>query len=154
VPDQESRPVGKQQVAASPPSTQQSADALLAVIRELQLRVASTPDGEARDRNVAFAGAGFSVVDSVLRLRPAFAVDAPVPASGSRAGGDKVVFSGLNLLPGATVSFGNRTAEVTVKSSTEIEAITPAVSSTGAVDVTVRSFGGERVLPGAFTYTN
>jgi hypothetical protein len=153
VPDQNTRAGGKQQDPASPPPTQQSADALLAVIRELQRRVASTPEEEARDRSVAFAGAGFSVVDNALRLRPAFLVGAPDPASGPRAGKTTVTFSGLNLLPGATVSFGGTAAEVTVKSSTEIEAITPAASSTGPVDVTVRSLGGERVLLDAFTYT-
>ena len=73
------------------------------------------------------------------------------PTSGPTAGGTPVTITGTGFLPGSTVEFGGVPATgVTVVSSTEITATSPA-NPAGAVDVVVSSpFGDSGPLP--FTY--
>jgi hypothetical protein len=75
------------------------------------------------------------------------------PASGPVAGGTSVTLTGTNFLTGASVAFGAAAAtSVTVVSSTQITAVTPA-GSAGAVNVTVTNTNGQSgSFPSGFTY--
>jgi hypothetical protein len=67
------------------------------------------------------------------------------PVRGTAAGGTSVTIAGTNFLSGATVTFGGvAAAQVTVSSSTQIVAVTPADgnSSGGPVPVVVTNPGG------------
>jgi hypothetical protein len=76
------------------------------------------------------------------------------PSNGGTAGGTAVTINGTNFLPGALVLFGSASATgVTVKSPTQIRAITPA-NSAGTVNVTIEDPGNVNgVLSSGFTYT-
>ncbi len=76
------------------------------------------------------------------------------PANGSTAGGTTVTITGTNLTGGMIVDFGSTPAtNVTVVSSTEITAVSPA--GTGMVNVTVTGPGGVSAVSSAsqFTYS-
>ena len=75
------------------------------------------------------------------------------PNNGPVAGGTAVTITGTNFASGATVKFGSAAAtNVTVASSTQITATTPA-GSAGAVTVTVANSGGQSgSLANGFTY--
>ncbi|MFT3711239.1 MAG: IPT/TIG domain-containing protein [Archangium sp.] len=65
------------------------------------------------------------------------------PSSGTTAGGTVVTITGTGFLPNATVSFGTAASPtVTVVSSTEITAVTPA-TPVSVVGVTVRNADGQ-----------
>jgi hypothetical protein len=139
-------------------ATQQAVELLLSILEQVQKAASAPPftttqDEEAK-RNASFAAAAFSIVDRALAFLPAgVTFDAISPSSGPAGGGTQVKISGSNFIPGATLSFGDLAAtNVTVVSTTEIEAKTPASNATGAVDVTVTSFGGETRRTGAYTY--
>ncbi|MGH9858641.1 MAG: beta strand repeat-containing protein, partial [Candidatus Acidiferrales bacterium] len=76
------------------------------------------------------------------------------PTSGPAAGATTVTITGANFRPGATVRFGAiASASVTVNSSGQIQAVTPA-SAPGTVSVTVVNTDGQSAtLSSAFTYT-
>jgi hypothetical protein len=86
---------------------------------------------------------------------PAPTIISILPTSGPEAGGTLVTITGTNFLPGAAVSFGGVDATgVTVVSSTQIGAVTPAQQSAGPVAVVVTNPDGHpATLPGGFTYT-
>lgn len=75
------------------------------------------------------------------------------PNSGSVNGGDRVVVAGAGFQSDATVMFGGVAArDITVASSTEIDATTPAHAA-GVVDVMVTAPGApSATLNGVFTY--
>lgn len=77
------------------------------------------------------------------------------PTSGPTTGGTTVSITGLHFATGALVFFGAVAATgVAVNGSTQIQAVTPAVSSAAAVDVVVQNPDGESgKLVGGFTYT-
>jgi IPT/TIG domain len=138
-------------------ATKQAVELLLSILGQVQEAVAvqpftTTQDEEAK-RNASFAGAAFSIVDRALAFLPGVTLDTVSPSSGSKSGGTPGTISGSNFVPGATLRFGDQAAtDVTVVSTTEIQARTPAATATGAVDVTVTSFGGETRRGGAYTY--
>jgi hypothetical protein len=98
---------------------------------------------------------GQSASASYTYQQPAPSIAAISPASGSTGGGTVVVISGANFLPSPTVTFGGVAGTVTLSSSTAITVVTPANSSTGAVNVTVTNSdsqsGGKT---GGFTYVS
>ena len=79
-------------------------------------------------------------------------VTSVLPNAGPPAGGTAVTISGANFAPGAGVNFGGSAASnVTVVSSTQITATTPA-NAAGAVSVTVTLNGQNGTLGNGFTY--
>ncbi len=85
---------------------------------------------------------------------PAPTVSSVTPNSGATTGGTPVTIIGANFAAGATVTFGGAAAtSITVTSSTQINAVTPA-HAVGAVDVTVTNSDGQSgTLAGGFTYS-
>ena len=140
------------------PATEQAVELLLSILGQVQkaafVQPFTTAQEEEAKRNASFAAAAFSIIDRALAFLPSgITLDAISPSTGPVAGGTEVTISGKNFIPGATVSFGELAAKnVTVVSTTDIKANTPAVTATGAVDVTVTSFGGETRRPAAYTY--
>jgi hypothetical protein len=79
-------------------------------------------------------------------------VESVVPNSGPSAGGTAVTLTGINYLPGSTVTFdGVPATEVVVVNDTQITCVTPA-HPLGAVDVTVTTTNGSGSLTDGFTY--
>ena len=78
---------------------------------------------------------------------------AVAPATGDVAGGTVVTLTGSGFGASSTVAFGGTaSAEVTLVSGTELQAVSPA-HGPGAVDVVVSTDGAGATLSGAFTYT-
>lgn len=85
----------------------------------------------------------------------AISVTSVSPAVAGMAGGTAVAIYGSGFVQGATVAFGNKPAtEVTVLSSTKLQAVVPASDGTvGTVPVTVRNADGSfAVASGLFGY--
>ena len=78
-----------------------------------------------------------------------------VPSSGPAAGGTTVTIAGTGFQDGATVGFGGSpSTSVAVRSSTELQAVTPAHAA-GTVDITVRNPDLQAAtLAGGFTYSS
>ena len=75
------------------------------------------------------------------------------PSTGPSAGGTAISIYGTGFQSGASVTISGISVSATVVSSTQITAVTPAVSGTGSVTVTVTNPGAATVsLPSAFTY--
>ncbi len=103
--------------------------------------------------------AQWSVVAQILSAtNPNAAPPGPVPAvtsiaptSGTTAGGTSVVITGTDFTGATAVAFGGvAAASFTVNSSTQITAVTPALTA-GAKDVSVTTAYGTGTLAGAFT---
>ena len=75
------------------------------------------------------------------------------PTSGPVGGGTPVTIFGTNFASGAVVDFGNTQGNVTAISLTSISVTSPAASSGGAVNVTVKTSGGTSTGSVQFTYT-
>ena len=106
--------------------------------------VVTNPDGQSATASGAYT-----------YQQPAPSMSAINPASGSTNGGTVVVINGANFLSAPTVTFGSAAATVTSASSTAITVATPALSSTGAVNVTVMNSDGQSsTLSGGFTYVS
>ncbi|HYL94985.1 MAG TPA: IPT/TIG domain-containing protein, partial [Terriglobales bacterium] len=88
-------------------------------------------------------------------VSPTPTVSSISPNSGSTNGGTSVAITGTNFAAGATVTFGGTAAtNVTIASSTQITAITPAHAA-GAVNVVVTNTGGPSgTLANGFTYSS
>lgn len=84
--------------------------------------------------------------------RPGLWLDQLNPAQGPVDGGTTVTLTGRGLQGVTRVSFGGLPAQFTIKSNTEIEAISP-VHSAGAVNVSLERDGLEAKLIDGFTYT-
>lgn len=79
-------------------------------------------------------------------------VETVVSDNGPSAGGTSVTITGINYLPGSTVTFdGIPATDVIVVDPTEITCVTPA-HPLGAVDVTVTTTNGSGTLTDGFTY--
>ena len=78
------------------------------------------------------------------------------PIAAARTGGIVVTLTGTGFQTGASVYFGTRSAtQVTVVSSTTVEATLPSASQTGSVNVQiVNPDGSSATLPGGFTYVS
>lgn len=73
------------------------------------------------------------------------------PTSGTTAGGTSVILTGTDFTGATAVTFGGiAAASFTVNSSTQITAVTPALTA-GAKDVAVTTAYGTSTLSGAFT---
>ena len=64
------------------------------------------------------------------------------PSSGSAAGGTTVTITGTGFAEASAVEFGSTQATYTIKSATEITAVSPAGTAGETVDVKVRAPGG------------
>lgn len=107
---------------------------------------------------VFMAGQGFTGTEGrlyVYGLCPCTgpALKSASPNTGSTAGGTAVTLGGTGFVSGATVTIGgNAATDVTVTSSTQITATTPAHAA-GAVNITVTNPNGESATaPDSFTY--
>lgn len=90
----------------------------------------------------------------LLSVAPAPTVTSVTPSTGDSAGGALVTIAGSGFQSGAVVTFGGEAATgVTIVSSTEITATTPAHTD-GGVAVVVTNFDGQSgAKANAFTYT-
>lgn len=97
-----------------------------------------TPAGSAGAASVVLTSVGQTASTTYTYVNPPPAITSFTPSSGSRAGDDTIVITGSGFLNGATVSIGGANAiSVSVDSSTQITAVTPAgTSPTAAVVVT------------------
>jgi hypothetical protein len=103
----------------------------------------SNPDGQTSSLTNAFTYLALTVTSLSV-------------TSGPSSGGTGVTILGSQFQPGATVRFGGTLASVTYKSSTELQAITPAHTS-GIVDVVVTNPSPDNqtaTRSGGFTYAN
>lgn len=98
-------------------------------------------------------GASVTLNGAVTYVVPPPAVSSVTPASGPGVGGTVVRIAGTGFQVGASVGFGPTSSpNVTVLSSTEIDAVTPS-GSDGPVAVTVQNPDGQNVtVNNAFTY--
>lgn len=101
------------------------------------------------NQTASLAG-GFTYTSST-----AFGVSGASPAKGPTCGGTVVTITGEGFKTGAAVAFGSsRSSAVTVASSTQINAMSPAGSS-GTVPITVTDPDAQSAsLPSGFTYTS
>jgi len=91
----------------------------------------------------AFGGTSATSPKDLFTYEQKPAVTGLAPSEGPLAGGTQVVISGSHFKSPATVSFGGAEAgEVTVESPTRIDAVSPAGTGAGAVDVTVTTGAG------------
>jgi hypothetical protein len=92
-------------------------------------------------------------VSAVLERPPTLTLISP--ASGSIAGGAKVILAGHDLSGAEEVRFGAVKAQFDLTSDDQIEATAPAAPSTGPVDVTITTAAGTtaKVAGDLFTYT-
>ncbi|HET7892664.1 MAG TPA: IPT/TIG domain-containing protein, partial [Candidatus Sulfotelmatobacter sp.] len=104
--------------------------------------VVTNPDGQTATASGAYSYS-----------QPAPSIAAITPASGSTNGGTLVVISGANFLASPTVTFGSVAGTVISVSSSAIYVTTPAISSAGAVNVTVVN-SDTQSASGAFTYVS
>lgn len=83
-------------------------------------------------------------------------VSAVSPSSGPATGGTSVKITGANFATGALVFFGAvAAAGITVSGPTQIQAVTPSISSSGAVNVVVQNSDGQKAkITNGFTYTS
>ena len=94
--------------------------------------------------------AAFTYVDGVP---PTLAQTPLRPTSGSSAGGETVVISGGGLATTTSVTFGGIPAQSIVsRTDTAVTVLTPAVTSSTPVDVTVTTDSGTVTAPSAFTF--
>ncbi|MEO5821029.1 MAG: DUF5719 family protein [Vicinamibacteraceae bacterium] len=130
----------------------------ITLVSSTQLR-ATTPAGAAGAQPVQVTNTS----GASATLNGAFTYTAPVsnptvtsvsPTSGPTAGGTSITINGTNFAAGATVRVGGTLASgVTLVSSTQLRATTPAgTAGAQAVQVTNAS-GASGTLNGAFTYT-
>lgn len=147
------------QTAVQEPPSQQSVDLLIRLLQEFERR--STPPGTTVPpevkRDVGAVGTVFESIEAALVLGASpVAVSGITPPRGSANGGTRVTITGSRFLPGASVRFRDAPArDVTVVSSTEIQATTPAAipqGDTGAVDVVVETLAGSASLASGYTY--
>lgn len=98
--------------------------------------------------------AGTNATGYTYKANAAPTVSAVAPATGPLTGGTSVTITGTNLLPGATVRFGNTYGvDVTVAGSTGI-LVTTAVGVAGVAPIVVTNPDGQSaVLASGFTYT-
>ena len=106
----------------------------------------TNPDGQSATAN------GFTYVI------PAPTASNVAPAAGPSNGGTAVTISGANFQPGATVTFGGKSAQVTLSNSTTLTVSTPAASANEEqglpVDIKITNPDGQSVtLAQAFQYT-
>ena len=84
----------------------------------------------------------------------AVSINSVTPPIGPSGGGTAITIYGTGFVSGATVTISGISVSATVVSSTQITAVTPAVSGTGAVTVTVTNPSASTAsLPSAFTYS-
>jgi hypothetical protein len=107
---------------------------------------------------VFMAGQGFNGTEGRLYVYGLCPCTGPTlksasPNTGSSAGGTTVTIGGTGFESGATVTFGGTAAtNVTVVSSTQITAVTPAYAP-GVVNITVTNPDGQTAtLPASFTF--
>lgn len=137
--------------------SQESIDLLTRLLQEFERRSepgSTVPPDVVRD--VAFVNAAFDSVKSALALaeRP-IVVAGVVPGGGPKTGGTVVTITGSHFLAGARVRFGNDEArDVTHDSLTQIRATSPAVLTSGTVDVFIDSLAGSARLTGGFSYSD
>jgi uncharacterized protein (TIGR03437 family) len=76
------------------------------------------------------------------------------PSAGSLRGGTNVVLTGADFTPETTVSFGALSAAVTFVSANMLRAVTPSVTASGTVDVSLSNPNNNKTtLANAFNYT-
>ena len=81
-------------------------------------------------------------------------INSVTPPIGPSGGGTAITIYGTGFVSGATVTISGISVSATVVSSTQITAVTPAVSGTGVVTVTVTNpTASTASLPSAFTYS-
>ena len=103
-------------------------------------------------------GSGHSLMSGTFTVikasNPAPTASSITPATGSQSGGTVVTITGTGFLTGATVKFGGTSAtNVSVESSTSIQATAPAHAA-GKVDVVMTNTDNQSAtLAQAFTYT-
>jgi hypothetical protein len=97
-----------------------------------------------------------SAADQFSYTAPVPVVTGLSPTSGSRSGGTTVVISGSGFTGTTSVFFGTLAAtQVTVNTDSQVTATSPALETTGTVDVTVTTgYGGTSLPlpPDQFTY--
>jgi uncharacterized protein (TIGR03382 family) len=80
-------------------------------------------------------------------------ISAATPSTGDVAGGTVVTITGTGFNASTTASFGGTaSAQVSLVSATELEAVTPA-HAPGVVDIEISTDGAAATLTGGFTYT-
>lgn len=107
--------------------------------------VVTNPGGKSA---TLFAGFGYGSASP--------SVSATSPNTGPTTGGTTVKITGSNFVAGALVFFGTVAATgINVSSPTQIQAITPSVSTAAAVNVEVQNSDGQSgSLTNGFTYTD
>ena len=75
------------------------------------------------------------------------------PNTGSTAGGDTVVITGVGFTNASDVSFGSTSALFNVDMDTQITATSPTASASGNVDVTVTTPAGTSAIDASDTFT-
>lgn len=123
-----------QMTAVTPPHSTGSVDV-----------VVTNPNGKSATISAGFGYGGAAPTASAIS-----------PNSGPMAGGTAVTITGKNFLAGALVFLGSVAASsVAVTSQTQIQAVTPSVSTAAAVNVVVQNPDGQSsTLANGFTYTD
>ena len=112
---------GQPQHSSAPPanaSTQKAAEMMLSILQQIQRQLSansvvgttSTLTPAQIERDAAFAGAAFEIINHGLALTPATTVTSVYPPEGPRSGGTGVTIRGTNFLPTAKVLFGSNAA--------------------------------------------
>jgi phosphatidylserine/phosphatidylglycerophosphate/cardiolipin synthase-like enzyme len=94
----------------------------------------------------------FTFIAPVVSMAPR--LNLVSPATGSPAGGDAVVITGINLGSGATVMFGGAPATVISSNPVSINVTTPDGNPGPPVDVVVTRNGQSGTLKAAYTYAD
>ena len=110
------------------------------VVSSTQIRAVTPPHSAGTvEIKVANSDLEKATLTSAFDYVPSPTLESVTPNSGLASGGTKVTIIGTNFSPGAKISFGNSDArEVTVVSSTVIQAVTPP-QSPGIVDIKIET---------------
>ena len=141
--------------------TQESVDMLIRLLQEFERRTSVRDVGVPPEvqQDIDVVTSGLEVIQSALALEDSpMVIDEVEPATGPKAGGQKVTIEGSHFVAGATVRFGDSAASsVKVLSLDAIEATTPPIVAPGTGNVTVNvvvdSIIGSAVLRGGYTYS-
>ena len=122
-----------------------SANATFSVVSDTEIDAVSPPGGSGPVDVAVSTSAGTSPATSSDRFTyvQSPSISAVSPDRGGEAGGTPVTISGQGFTATSSVSFGSgAAASFTVVSDTEIDAMSPAASAPGAVDVRVTNPAG------------
>ena len=123
------------------------------IISDSQISVAVPAGTSAGTVSVTITTTGGVISGSNYRYVDAPTISTLSPSSGTVDGGTSVTITGTNLSTTSSVTFGGVLASFGVINSNTVVAVTPPGGSTGPVNVTITTTGGNVTETDGYTYS-